>query len=67
LTIHIEYGIFNQKQSKTEIAKAIANLIQMPADIDVDANYANIVPAEPENIPNPFDTKLSICNSDKNF
>jgi hypothetical protein len=27
-----EYGIFNQKQSKTEIAKTIANLIQMPAD-----------------------------------
>jgi hypothetical protein len=24
-----DYGVFNQKQSKTEIAKAIANLIQM--------------------------------------
>jgi hypothetical protein len=31
-----DYGIFNQKQSKTESAKTIANLIQMPVlDIDV--------------------------------
>jgi hypothetical protein len=38
-----DYGVFNQKQSKTEIAKAIANLIQMPADIDVDVNDTTIL------------------------
>jgi hypothetical protein len=39
---------FNQHQSKTEITKPITNLIQMPADIDVDVNDTTIVPAELE-------------------
>jgi hypothetical protein len=43
----VDYGIFNQHQSKTEITKAIANLIQMP-DIDVDADDTTIVSGEPE-------------------
>jgi hypothetical protein len=30
-----DYGIFNKKQSKTEIAKAFANLILSPADVNV--------------------------------
>jgi hypothetical protein len=37
-------GIFNKKQNETEIAKAIANLIQTLADLDVDANDIIIVP-----------------------
>jgi hypothetical protein len=40
-------GIFNKTQSKTEIAKAIANLFQTPEDLYVDANDI-IVPAKPE-------------------
>jgi hypothetical protein len=28
--------MFNKKQNKTEIAKAFTNLIQMPADVNVD-------------------------------
>jgi hypothetical protein len=43
-----DYGIFNCKQTKTEITKAIVNLIQMPADIVVDVNDTSIAPAEPE-------------------
>jgi hypothetical protein len=42
-----DYGISIQKQSKTEIAKAIANLTQMPVVTDIDANDTTIVPAEP--------------------
>jgi hypothetical protein len=42
------YGIFNKKQSKTEIAKAIASLIQTPADLDFDDNDIIIVLVKPE-------------------
>jgi hypothetical protein len=43
-----DYGIFQKKQSKTEISKAFANLIQTLADVDV---YVNVdVPAEPEKL-----------------
>jgi hypothetical protein len=38
-----DYGIFNPNQNQTEIAKTIANLIQIPADIDVNANDTTIV------------------------
>jgi hypothetical protein len=41
-------GICNKTQSKTEIAKAIANLFQTPEDLYVDANDIIIVPAKPE-------------------
>jgi hypothetical protein len=43
-----DYGIFNKKPIKIKIARAIANLIQAPADLDVDANNIIIVPAKPE-------------------
>jgi hypothetical protein len=43
-----DYGNFNKKQVKTEIARLIANLIQAPADLDIDANNIIIVPAKPE-------------------